>query len=153
ILDLRMPGMTGIELLDHLKKVSPDTEAVVMTGHASMETAIEAIRLGAFDYITKPCKLSQIETVLNKIAEKRELKHKNIALENRVQAAEGPANLVGKSQSMQAVQRIIATVAPSESTVLILGETGSGKDVAARAIWQQSRRADMPFVPVNCGAI
>src|SRR5581483_3985467 len=85
ILDLRMPGMSGIEVLEHLKRVSPDTEAVVMTGHASMETAIEAVRLGAFDYITKPCKLAAIEAVLLKVAEKRDLKNKNLALHARVQ--------------------------------------------------------------------
>jgi DNA-binding NtrC family response regulator len=153
ILDLRMPGMTGIEVLEHLKRVSPDTEAVVMTGHASMETAIEAVRLGAFDYITKPCKLAQIEAVLIKVAEKRDLQNKNRALENRVVAAEGPTVLVGDSPSMAAVARMIATVAPTEATVLILGETGTGKELAARTLWQQSKRASMPFVPVNCAAL
>jgi DNA-binding NtrC family response regulator len=153
ILDLRMPGMTGIEVLEHLKKVSPDTEAIVMTGHASMETAVQAVRLGAFDYITKPCKLAEIEAVLCKAAERRELKHKNLALQSRVKAAEGPTVLVGKSSGMAGVHRMIATVAPTESTVLILGETGTGKEVAARALWQQSKRKDMPFVPVNCGAL
>src|SRR5579871_4431969 len=87
ILDLRMPGMNGIEVLEHLKKVSPDTEAVMMTGHASMETAVEAMRLGAADYITKPCKLAELEVMLCKIAERRELKNKNLALQTRVQAA------------------------------------------------------------------
>jgi DNA-binding NtrC family response regulator len=153
ILDLRMPGMTGIEVLEHLKKVCPDTEAVVMTGHASMETAIEAMRLGAFDYITKPCKLVEIEALLTRMAERRELKHKNLALQTRVQAAEGPTVLVGKSPAMAGVHRLIATVAPTESTVLILGETGTGKELAARSLWQQSKRADMPFVPVNCAAL
>jgi DNA-binding NtrC family response regulator len=153
ILDLRMPGMTGIEVLEHLKKVSPDTEAVVMTGHASMETAIEAMRLGAHDYITKPCRLAQVEAILLKIAEKRDLKHKNLALQTRVQAAEGPTVLVGRSPAMTPVQRMIATVAPTEATVLILGETGTGKELAARTLWQQSKRADMPFVPVNCAAL
>ena len=138
ILDLRMPGMTGIEVLEQLKKVSPDTEALVMTGHASTETAIQAVRLGAFDYITKPCQLAEIETVLNKVCEKRELKHKNLALESRVQAAEGPTVLVGKSPGMAGVHRLIATVAPTDSTVLILGETGTGKELAARSLWQQS---------------
>src|SRR5438445_1638505 len=76
ILDLRMPGLTGIEVLEQLKQVSPDTEVIIMTGHASVETAIDAVRLGAFDYITKPCKLAQIETILRKVVEKRELKHK-----------------------------------------------------------------------------
>jgi DNA-binding NtrC family response regulator len=153
ILDLRMPGMTGIEVLDHLKKVSPDTEAVVMTGHASMETAIEAVRLGAFDYITKPCKLVEIEAVLRKVIDRRDLKNKNLALQTRVEAAEGPTVLVGKSPAMLPVQRMIATVAPTEATVMILGETGTGKELAARSLWQQSHRADMPFVPVNCAAL
>ena len=84
ILDLRMPGMSGIDVLEHLKKVAPDVEAVVMTGHASMETAVQAMRLGAFDYITKPCKLAEIEAMLVKMAERRELKHKNLALQSRV---------------------------------------------------------------------
>jgi DNA-binding NtrC family response regulator len=153
ILDLRMPGMTGIEVLEHLKQVAPDTEAIVMTGHASMETAIDAVRLGAFDYITKPCKLAEIEAVLKKVADKRELKLKNLALQSRVQAAEGPSVLVGTSPAMQGVHRLIATVAPTESTVLILGETGTGKELAARTLFQQSKRADRPFVPVNCGAL
>ncbi len=153
ILDLRMPGMTGIEVLEHLKQLTPDTEAVVMTGHASMETAIDAMRLGAFDYITKPCKLAEIEAVLQKVAEKRDLKHKNLALQSRVRAAEGPTVLVGNSPAMAAVHRLLSTVAPTESTVLILGETGTGKELVARTLYQQSKRAEMPFVPVNCGAL
>jgi DNA-binding NtrC family response regulator len=153
ILDLRMPGMSGIEVLEHLKRVSPDTEAVVMTGHASMETAIEAVRLGAFDYITKPCKLAAIDAVLRKVADRRDLQNKNLALQTRVQAAEGPSDLVGSSTAMEQVHRVIATVAPTEATVLILGETGTGKEMVARTLWQQSKRRDMPFVPVNCGAL
>jgi DNA-binding NtrC family response regulator len=153
ILDLRMPGMTGIEVLEQLKQVTPDTEAIVMTGHASMETAIEAVRLGAFDYITKPCKLAEIEAILSKVADKRELEHKNLALQTRVRAAEGPSELVGGSPAMAGVHRLIATVAPTESTVLILGETGTGKELVARTLYQQSKRGDMPFVPVNCGAL
>src|SRR5436305_13408288 len=105
ILDLRMPGMTGIEVLEQLRHASPETDAIVMTGHASMETAIEAVRLGAFDYLTKPCKLAEIEAILHKLVEKRDLKHKNLALQTRVQAAEGPTILVGKSSAMTAVHR------------------------------------------------
>jgi DNA-binding NtrC family response regulator len=153
ILDLRMPGLTGIEVLEQLKQVSPDTEVVIMTGHASVETAIDAVRLGAFDYITKPCKLAQIETILRKVVEKRELKNKNIALQTRVQAAEGPSDLVGNSPAMMPVHRIIGTVAPTDTTVLILGETGTGKELAARTIYLQSKRRDQPFIPVNCGAL
>lgn len=153
ILDLRMPGMSGIELLQHVKSISPETEAVVMTGYASTETAMQALRLGAFDYITKPCKLDEIEAILNKIVERRDLMHKAQALETRVQAAEGPSVLVGMSPGMQAVHRLIATVAPTDSTVCIMGETGTGKELVARTLYQQSLRADMPFVPVNCGAL
>src|SRR5262249_53256582 len=153
ILDLRMPGLDGIEVLKQLKQLTPDTEAIVMTGHGSEETAIEALRLGAFDYIRKPCKLAEIEGVLLKVAEKRDLKNKNLALQTRVQAAEGPSVLVGDSPAMAGVHRLIATVAPTDSTVLILGETGTGKELAARTLYQQSKRAEMPFVPVNCGAL
>jgi DNA-binding NtrC family response regulator len=153
ILDLRMPGMTGIEVLEQLKAVSPLTEAVVMTGHASMETAMQALRLGAFDYMTKPCKLAEIEVILRKIAEKRDLQNKALALESRVQAAEGPTSLVGGAPTMAAVHKLISTVARTDATVLILGETGTGKELVARTIYQQSDRKDAPFVPVNCGAL
>src|SRR5262245_40118587 len=153
ILDIRMPGMTGIEVLGHLKQVAPHTEAILLTGHASLETAVEALRHGAFDYLTKPCKLTEIEVLLRRVAEKRELTNKNIALQTRVKAAEGPSILVGNAPAMGGVHRLIATIAPSQSTVLILGETGTGKELVARTIFQQSKRADMPFVPVNCGAL
>jgi len=153
ILDIRMPGMNGIELLEQLKAVSPNTEVVMMTGHASMETAMQALRLGAFDYMTKPCKLAEIEAILRKISEKRDLQNKALAAEVRAQAAEGPSSLIGKSAAMQAVHRLIATVAASDATVLILGETGTGKELVARTIYQQSNRSDGPFIPVNCGAL
>src|SRR5436309_3532913 len=112
-----MPGLTIIEILEHIKQVSPNTEVVIMTGHASMETAIEAVRLGAFDYVTKPCKLAEIEAVLRKVAEKRDLKHKNLALQTRIQAAEGPSVLVGNSTAMSGVHRLIGTVAPTDQYV------------------------------------
>src|SRR4029077_7089775 len=105
ILDLRMPGQSGLEVLEHLKKVSPDTEAVVMTGHASIETATMAMRLGAADYITKPCKLADIEAVLLRAMNRRELVHKNIALEERTKRAEGSSQLIGASAPMQKVHQ------------------------------------------------
>lgn len=152
IIDLKMPGMSGIELLQQLKQIAPQVEAVIQTGFSTQATAIEALRLGAFDYITKPCRLAEIEAILGRIAEKRELTNKTLALQSRVQAAEGPSVLIGHSPAMQAVHRLIATVAPTDATVLILGETGTGKELVARTIYQQSHRATMPFVPVNCGA-
>jgi DNA-binding NtrC family response regulator len=154
ILDLRMEhDKAGLQVLAALKQASPDTEAVIMTGYSSAETAVEALRLGAFDYLTKPCKLTDIEALLLRIQEKRRLKHKTAALESRVQAAEGPPGLVGASPAMQPVQQFIERVGPTDGRVLITGETGTGKEVVARALFTQSKRADMPFVPVNCGAL
>src|SRR5262245_63515673 len=154
ILDLRMEhDKAGLQVLAALKQVSPDTEAVMMTGYGSTETAVEALRLGAFDYLTKPCKLADIEALLLRIQEKRKLKHKTAALESRVELAEGPAGMVGSSPAMVPVQQFIERIGPTDGRVLITGETGTGKEVVARALFQISKRADMPFVPVNCGAL
>lgn len=154
ILDLRMEHeKAGLAVLAALKQISPDTEAVIMTGYGSTETAVEALRLGAFDYLTKPCKLTDIEALLLRIQEKRRLKNKTAALESRVEAAEGPAGMVGTSPAMQPVQQFIDRVGPTDGRVLITGETGTGKEVVARALYMTSKRADMPFVPVNCGAL
>jgi DNA-binding NtrC family response regulator len=154
ILDLRMDHeKAGLTVLAALKQASPDTEAVIMTGYGSTETAVEALRLGAFDYLTKPCKLADIEALLLRIQEKRKLKHKTAALETRVQAAEGPGLLIGHSPAMAPVQQFIDRIGPTDGRVLITGETGTGKEVVARALYLRSKRADMPFVPVNCGAL
>ncbi len=154
ILDLRMPGLTGIEVLDQIKQVCPDTEVVMMTGHASMETAIEAVRLGAFDYVTKPCKLAEIETVLAQgRARNASSSTRTLALQTRVQAAEGPTILVGTSAPMKAVHRLIATVAPTDTTVMILGETGTGKELAARTLFKRASARTCRSFPVNCGAL
>lgn len=154
ILDMRMEhDKAGLQVLAALKQVSPDTEAVIMTGYGSTETAVEALRLGAFDYLTKPCKLTDIEALLLRIQEKRKLKHKTAALETRVHAAEGPAGMVGSSPAMVPVQQFIDRVGPTDGRVLITGETGTGKEVVARGLFDKSKRSDMPFVPVNCGAL
>ncbi|MFZ5832365.1 MAG: sigma-54-dependent transcriptional regulator [Planctomycetota bacterium] len=153
LVDLDMPGLGGIEVVARAKALSPDTEAVILTGKSSLETAVAAIRYGAFDYLTKPCKLSELESLLRRVADKRELTRKYRALKQRLERIEGPAKLVGQSPAMETVRRLIAKVAPTDSTVLILGETGTGKELAARAVHDQSLRADMPFVPINCGAL
>jgi len=153
ILDVRMPDVSGIDVLQRLKQVSPDTEAVMMTGYASEESAVQAMRLGACDYLRKPCKLAEIEAVLLRIREKVQLKNKAAALETRVQAAEGPGGLIGNSPAMVPVQRLIDQIAPTDARVLITGETGTGKEIVARTLFLKSTRADMPFVPVNCGAL
>ncbi len=153
ILDIRMPDMTGIDVLQRLKQISPDTDAVMMTGYASEESMVQAMRLGACDYLRKPCKMSEIEAVLLRAADKKRLKSKAAALEARVQAAEGPSLLVGSSPAMQPVLRLIEKLGPTDARVLITGETGTGKEVVAKSLFLNSKRVDLPFVPVNCGTL
>ena len=148
-----MPGLNGIQVIERAKELSPETEAVVLTGKSSLDTAVAALRQGAFDYLTKPCKLVELESLLSRIAQKRELTNQYRALKQRLSRIEGNMNLVGSNESMERVRQLIAKVAPTHSTVLILGETGTGKELVARALHDQSLRADKPFVPVNCGAL
>jgi DNA-binding NtrC family response regulator len=153
LLDLKMPGMTGIEVLGRIRQVSPETQVVILTGQASVDTAVQALRLGAFDYLTKPCKWAELEVLLGRIAERRALANKAAALETRLKAAEGTPLLVGETPAMQQVRRLIETVAPTDASVLVTGETGTGKELIARNLHDKSRRAGGPFVPVNCGAL
>lgn len=153
IVDLRMPGLSGWDVISHIKAVSADTDVIISTGHGSMEEAIQAIRRGAYDFLTKPCKLAVIASVLQRVAEKRTLMNKAIALENRLKAMEGNVDIIGNTVSMQKVKRLIERIAPTDSAVLILGETGTGKELVARRVHELSQRAHMPFVAVNCGAL
>lgn len=153
VVDLDMPGLGGIDVIAKAKETAPDTEAVVLTGKSSTETAIAALRYGAFDYLTKPCKLVEIEALLKRVHDKRELTQKYRALQRRLERIEGSPRLIGVSFGMEKVRTMISKVAPTESTVLILGETGTGKELVARAVHEQSSRAGMPFVAINCGAL
>lgn len=153
IVDLRMPGLSGWDVIDHIKQHSPTTEVVISTGHGDMEAAIQAIRKGAYDFIPKPTKLVAIANVLRRIAEKRALTNKTIALEERLKHVEGKTDLIGQTASMMRVKSLIEKIAPTDSAVLILGETGTGKELVARSIHEQSKRSKMPFVAVNCGAL
>lgn len=153
IVDLRMPGLSGWDVVDHINKVSPETEVIISTGHGSIDEAIQAIRRGAYDFLPKPCKLIDIATVLQKVADKRSLQNKNYALESRLKLAEGPCQIVGETPPMLQVKKLIEKIAPTDSTALVLGETGTGKELVARRVHDLSTRASMPFVPVNCGAL
>ena len=153
LLDLRMPGLTGIEVLGEIRRLSPETQVVILTGQASVDTAVQALRLGAFDYLTKPCKWAELEVLLGRIAERRDLTNKATALETRLKATEGSPTLVGESMAMDSIRRLIGTVAPTDATVMILGETGTGKELIARNLHDRSLRAAGPFIPVNCGAL
>jgi len=153
LVDLDMPGLGGIEVIARAKQFSPDTEAIVLTGKSSLDSAVAALRHGTFDYLTKPCRLAELQAVLKRVAEKRELTNKYRALKQRLERIEGGSRLIGGSAAMGRVRALIAKVAPTHSTVLVVGETGTGKELVARALHDQSLRADMPFVPINCGAL
>ena len=153
IVDIDMPGMNGIGVIERARELRPDVEAVVMTGKPSQETAIAALRHQAFEYLTKPCPLASIAELLGRIAQRRSSQRQLAALQHRVRQAEGDSQLVGSAPAMDALKKLVSRVAPTESTVLIRGETGCGKELVARAVHQQSLRGDEPLVAVNCGAL
>jgi DNA-binding NtrC family response regulator len=153
LLDMRMPGLTGIEVLGKIKQASPETQVIILTGHATVDTAVQALRLGAFDYLTKPCKWAELEVLLARVAERRDMSNKATAYEARLKAVEGSPTLVGETPSMLGVRRLIDTIAPTDASVMILGETGTGKELVARSLHDKSHRASHAFIPVNCGAL
>jgi two-component system NtrC family response regulator len=153
LVDLNMPHLSGIEVIAKAKELSPETDAIILTGKSTVESAIAALRQGAFDYLTKPCKLIELKALLNRVAEKRELTNKFRALKRQLERIEGKSQLIGESIGMQQVRKLVSKVAPTNSTVLILGETGTGKELVARSVHDQSLRADMPFVAINCGGL
>ncbi len=154
LLDLRMPGLTGIEVLGKVRQISPETQVVILTGQATVDTAVQALRLGAFDYLTKPCKWAELEVLLSRVAERRDLANKAAALETRLKAAEGTPTLVGETPVDAARSAGRSTRSrPTDASVMILGETGTGKELIARSLHDKSHRAGHAFIPVNCGAL
>ncbi len=153
ISDLKMPGMDGIELLRALRSRGVDSPFVLMTAYASVQTAVEAMKMGAYDYIQKPFDADAINLVVERAAAMGRLRGENEALRMSVRDLEGDAELVGSSREIQYVRSQIERVAKSQATVLIQGESGTGKEVVARAIHAASTRADRPLLCVNCAAI
>jgi len=152
IFDLRMPGMDGMELFRKCRKYQPLMEIIFLTGQATVDVAIEAMKLGAYDFLTKPCQLSELQVVVQKAYEKKQLSEK-LNRHHELQLRAGTVNLVGESSEMQEVKNLIARVAPTDSTVLIEGESGTGKEIVANAIHQNSDRSNNTFVVINCGAV
>lgn len=151
--DLRMPDMDGIEVLKRVKEGWPDIEVIIITGYGTVKSAIEAIRYGAYDYIEKPFSPEELLNVVRRSLERRNLILENTRLRQEVQALYRVENIVGTSKAIQRVFNLIATVAPTEGTVLITGESGTGKELVARAIHYNSPRGEGPFVVVDCGTI
>jgi len=153
IVDLKMPGIDGIEFLRRTKELSPETEVMVMTGFAQIESAVQAMKLGAFDYVSKPFSPDQLVIAVAKMQQRRRLQAENAALRDELQRRYAFDNLVGNSRHMQEVYRLVMRVAPTDSTVLIRGDSGTGKELIARAIHFNSPRRAGRFVPVDCGAL
>jgi len=153
LVDLKMPGMDGMVVLDQLKQLSPETLVVMITGHATVESAVAAMKLGAYDYLAKPFKLEQVRLVVRRAVEQKRLADENRRLRQEVEQYQRFEQIVGKSACMQELYRAIEKAAPTNSTVLIAGETGTGKDLVARALHQRSPRAQGPLVSISCGAI
>lgn len=153
ITDLRMPGLDGMGLLREVRRLCPQTLVILMTAHASVETAVEALRQGAHDYMIKPLIFDEVLTKVARLLERRELAWQIQYLRREVESRFDIDNMIGESVVMRQITAMIHKVAPTKSTVLITGESGVGKEVVARAIHRESDRRDSIFLPVNCGAI
>ncbi|HAN92233.1 MAG TPA: Fis family transcriptional regulator, partial [Nitrospira sp.] len=150
MLDIWMPDMDGLETLRRLRELVPQTQVMMMSGHGSIETAVKAIKLGAYDYIEKPLSLENVTLRVKHALDQHRLEQENRTLRTKV---ERKFELIGQSLAMRQLKQIIETAGPTNSRVLIGGENGTGKELVARAIHQQSPRANRPFVAVNCAAI
>ena len=153
ILDIMMPGMDGLEVLRRVKETHPDVDVIMVTGLSQIDTAVQAMKLGAFDYISKPFEPDELILVVQRALERRLLLQENLSLKSELSSKYRFENIVGSSPQMQAVYRLVAQCAPTSSTALITGESGTGKELIARAIHYNSLRKDKPFVPVDCNAL
>ncbi|MGD2114078.1 MAG: sigma-54 dependent transcriptional regulator [Acidobacteriota bacterium] len=153
LMDLVLPDGSGFELLENLDEAAASTEVVLITGHASVDSAVEALRLGVTDFLLKPIDVERLRHILTDIARSRESRQQIEAIEDEVRRFGRFGPLLGSSPAMQRVYRLISRVSPTEATVLITGESGTGKDLAAQTIHRLSRRHQGDFLPLNCGAI
>lgn len=153
IIDMVMPGMGGLELLSRLKAQMPETEVILLTGQGSIETAVTAMKAGAYDYLTKPFPLAELEVLIQKANERREISKENRQLKEVLARSQPNSDMVGQSVAMQEVNRIIQRAGPTDNALLIQGESGTGKELVARALHRHSLRADKPLVVINCAAL
>ena len=153
ISDIQMPKLNGIEVLKRVKEISPSTEVIMITAYASAESAVEALKCGAYDYITKPFKVDEIKLILQKAFEKITLQNENILLKKELKENFNFGNIIGVSSKMRELYDLVKRVAPTLSNILITGESGTGKELVAKAIHSNSLRNEKPFITVNCGAM
>ncbi|MCF8084797.1 MAG: sigma-54 dependent transcriptional regulator [Deltaproteobacteria bacterium] len=153
ITDLNMPDLNGLELLKGVKKIQPDAEVIIITGYGTIETAVQALKFGGYDYLQKPVNLARLKLLIDRILEKKQLKEENLQLKHRLKGRYCYDDLIGLSPQMQHLYEIIDRINMDASTVLIQGESGTGKEVVAKVIHKNSDRKDGPFVSINCGAL
>jgi DNA-binding NtrC family response regulator len=153
LLDLRLPGMSGLDTLRIINASAPATEVIMLTGHGSIDTAIEAIRIGAFDYVVKPCPLDELDVRIQRALERRALRRRANLLERGLTPPNLESSFIGESPEFRRMMNVIHRVAPSDTAVLIMGETGSGKERIAKLIHAHSLRSTKPFVVVECAAL
>src|SRR5215472_10820525 len=153
LLDIKMPGMDGMELQARLKEADPDLTVIIMTGYASVDTAVQALKMGAYDYITKPVDPDELSHLVANALEHKRARREVVRLRENLQEVSPGTELIGKSPAMKKVVELIEMVAPTEATVLITGESGTGKEVVARAIHAAGPRRYMPMVTIHCGAL
>ncbi len=152
-LDLRMPGIDGLETLKHLKTIDPDVVVVIITAYPSIDTVVQAFRRGAYDFLSKPFSLEEVDIITARVEERRQLRFENEKLRRQLRAVAGEACVISGSPAMREVNALIAKVARTESNVLLTGESGTGKEVAARTICALSRRSDRELVTVDCSTL
>jgi DNA-binding NtrC family response regulator len=153
ISDIRMPGMDGMQLLEELKKLQPSLVVIMITGYATIKSAVEAIQKGAYDYLSKPFTPDEVRVIIERAVEHSRLEGENVLLRRHLQAHRPFENILGNSPALQRVLDLIEKVADTDSSILLTGETGTGKELAARAIHDRSRRRDKLFLPLNCGSL
>jgi DNA-binding NtrC family response regulator len=153
LLDLRLPGMGGLEVLQAIRDRSPSTDVIMLTGHGSIDTAIESMRMGAFDFVAKPCPLEELQVRIDRALERQALRRRTTLLERGLTPPDVGGSFIGSSGEFRRVRELIERVAPADATVLITGETGSGKEMAAKLIHARSPRRNRPFVVVECAAL
>jgi two-component system response regulator AtoC len=153
LVDIKMPGMDGIELLRRIKEIHPSMEVIIITGQGTIDSAIAAMKLGAYDYLTKPCKLSELDLIVQKAYERSTLQRQNVLLQDQLRMRNPYGEIVGKSRKIREVVSLAHKVAPTASPVLIEGESGTGKELVANIIHKKSRRSEGPFIVINCAAL
>jgi len=153
LLDIKMPGMDGIEFNRHIKQVDKDIIVIIMTAYASVDTAVEALKDGVFDYVVKPIDPDDFTHIIRNALEKRRLSQENVQLRQKIEDLTTPDEIIGTSPKLKRVMEMIASVAGTDATVMIRGESGSGKELVARAIHSNSPRRYAPIISINCGAI